>query len=153
MGKGRFDWEYWRHRYVSGSESLEELAHIPNAPKRATLKLRCRTEDWTAQRRAFLARTYAKTQEYATTTEAEVAARHAKIAKSLQAKALVRLSRLEIDELGVRDVLAYLKDATEIERKALGLDQLTLNVRGVKSVAKLTDDELEALAEQLGLAD
>lgn len=131
--------------------TLEYLAGLPNGPARSTLKEYSSKEDWPAQRRHFQDQTRTKTLEAASSSEAEVAARHVKIARSLQSKALQRLQTIKLEELAPRDVLAFLKESTEIERKALGLEQLTLHLKGGRDVTKLSDDELDALAQELGV--
>lgn len=120
----RYDWDYYRHKYVTGDTTLEELAKQPNAPAIGTLKRRSTTEDWTEQRRHYRDQTATKAREHASVTEAEVAARHARIARAIQAKALQRLQDLDTSTLDARGVLAFLRTAADIERKALGLEKL-----------------------------
>ena len=148
----RYDWNYYRQRYVAADVTLADLAALPNAPKLDTLKKRSAREDWTGQREAFRHQASTKTRELASTTEAEIAARHARIAKALQHKALERLQTLTIADLNARDVLAYLKDAAEIERKALGLDSLRV-FHFDKPVSSMTDEELEEAARELGVRE
>ena len=95
----RYDCNYYRQRYVAADVTLADLAALPNAPKLDTLKKRSAREDWTGQREAFRHQASTKTRELASTTEAEIAARHARIAKALQHKALERLQTLTIAEL------------------------------------------------------
>lgn len=134
-----YDWDYFRHKYVTGDVTLEHLASLPNSPALGTLKRRSTTEEWAEQRRHYRDQTATKAREVASTTEAEVAARHARIARALQGKALERLKSMQVSELAPRDVLAYMKEATAIEREALGLD------RG----SDTPHDGLEALAYAL----
>lgn len=123
----RYDWDYFRHKYVTGEVTLDHLASLPNSPALSTLKERSSNENWGEQRRHYLDQTRTKTREYASTTEAEVAARHGRMARALQSKALQRLQTLNIDKLDARDVLAYIKDAAELERKALGISDKVEN--------------------------
>jgi len=72
----RYDWDYYRDRYVMGDVTLADLATLPNAPALDTLKRRSARERWPAKREAYRHQTATKTQEAVGTTEAEVAARH-----------------------------------------------------------------------------
>lgn len=135
----RYDWDYYRHKYVTGEHTLEQLASLPNSPALATLKDRSRTESWKDQRDHYRDQTATKARAAASTTEAEVAARHSKIARALQEKALMRLRDLPIDSLNPKDVLAFLREATTIEREALGLN----------TTRDSHQNELDAIAEAL----
>lgn len=119
----RYDWDYFRHKYVTGDATLDALSSLPNAPALATLKRRSSTEDWAEQRRHYRDQTATKAREVASTTEAEVAARHARIARGLIGKALQRLQQLDVNDLSPKDVREYIKDAADLERKALGLER------------------------------
>lgn len=120
----RYDWNYYRHKYVTGDLTLDALSQLPGAPALGTLKRYSTTEDWPEQRRHYRDQTATKAREHASVTEAEVAARHARMARALQGKALQRLQTLDVDKLDARDVLAYIKEAADIERKALGLEKV-----------------------------
>lgn len=117
-----YDWDYYRHKYVVSDFTLEQLSQFPNAPAFDTIRRRSGRENWPEQRRAYQHNTATKAVEHASTTEAEVAARHARIARALQQKALERLRELPVQALGPKEVLSYLREATAIEREALGLD-------------------------------
>jgi len=144
--KPRYDWEYYRHQYVTGDATLAELATLQAAPKLDTLKHHSMQEDWPGQREQYRHQTATKTQDLASTTEAEVAARHVRIAKVLQEKALQRLKGLDMSSLTPREVLAFIREATDIERKALGMDNLT--IRNLKKVnwQDLTEEQLRRIA-------
>lgn len=149
----RYDWEYWRHKYVAGDDdvTLEFLSEQPSAPALHTLKTHSRTENWAQQRRQFRTRTNTKTRELAAISEAEVAATHLKVAGLLRAKALAALERLEAPDLEPKEVRMFLKDAAEIERKALGMD--TVQVKIDKRLDELTDEELEHLLREHNLLE
>ena len=59
------------------------------------------------------------------TLETETRQRHVKIAHRMLDKALARLEKLDPDDLTVTELRSYIKDAVEIERKALSLDDGT----------------------------
>jgi len=118
-----YDWDYFRHKYVTGDVTLDHLASLPNSPALGTLKRRSTTEEWAEQRKHYRDQTATKAREVASTTEAEVAARHAKIARSMIGKALQRLRTLNVDDMTAKDIREYIKDAADLERKALGLER------------------------------
>jgi len=118
-----YDWDYYKHKYVTGDVTLDHLASLPGSPALATLKRRSSTEDWSEQRKHYRDQTATKAREVASTTEAEVAARHAKIARSMIGKALQRLQTLDVSDMTAKDIREYIKDAADLERKALGLER------------------------------
>jgi hypothetical protein len=135
---------------VTGEGSLDDLASLPNAPHTTTIKKRASAEDWTEQRRAFRHQTTTKVREIATTTEADVSARHVKIAQALQAKALQALQKLDVDKLPPSEIRQFLATATDIERKALGMDN-KFTLKGVGNLDQLSDADLLTLARRAGV--
>jgi len=150
-GKPRYDWPYYRDRYVAGGSTLADIATLPGGPGIDSLKRRSAKEDWPGQRAAYVHQTSTKALDMASTTEAEVAARHVRIARALQGKALERLRDLPVDALSAREVLSYLRGAAEIERAALGLDTVR-HVTLSKRPEDMTDDELRAAMREYGIA-
>lgn len=142
----RYDWEYLRHKYVSGDATLEDLSAPKEAPALNTLKKRSARDNWAEQRAAYRHQTSTRTRELASTSEAEVAARHVKVARALQHKALERLQTLKPEELNPRDLLAFLKEATDIERKALGLDVQNVRHSGAVNVEGAAHELAERIA-------
>lgn len=135
---------------MTGEGTFEDLATLPNAPHITTIKKRASTEDWSGQRRAYRHQVTTKATAAASTTEAEISARHIKIAQALQAKALRALQDVDVSKLPPSEIRQFLATATDIERKAAGMDQ-QVTLRGVGDVTKLSDEELAALAGRLGL--
>jgi hypothetical protein len=144
----RYDWEYLRHKYVAGDATLDDLAAPNDAPALDTLKKRSARDGWAEERAAYRHQTSTRTREFASVSEAEVAARHVKLAKALQHKGLERLATLKPEELSPRDLLAYIKEATDIERKALGLDTIRMTHLS-KPPSDMTDDELREAVRAL----
>lgn len=145
----KYDWKYYRDRYVSDDVSLEDLSRLNNAPALSTLKEHCRRENWALQRSRYQDQVRTKTRDFTSTEEAEVAARHIRISKSLQGKALQALQKLEPGSLKPGDLLNYLREAIKIERDALGLaDKTTVEIVSRyknEDLSKLSDEELEVL--------
>ena len=142
----RYDWDYYRQKYVAGDATLDDLSRLPNAPAIGTLKTHSTRDDWPAQRRAYRDQLTTRTRELASTSEAEVAARHVKLAKALQHKGLERLQTLKPDELSPRDLLLFIKEAADIERKALGLDVQNIRHSGAIDVEGAAHELAERIA-------
>ena len=129
---------------------FDTMAKLPGAPAAGTIRNRCAADKWQAQREALRERIVTKTREVTATTEADVAARHVKIAQALQAKALQALQRLDVATLPASEVRQFLATATDIERKALGMDN-KFTLRGVGQLDKLSDADLITLARRAGV--
>lgn len=128
MAKRKYNWSALRDLYVMGDDevTLEWMASQKDSPAVGTLKDKSSKGDWPEQRRQYRDQVTTKARGRASTSEAELRVRHIKIAKALQAKALKRLQVLDINELSPSELRLYLKDATEIERKAAGIPDLTV---------------------------
>jgi hypothetical protein len=128
--RGKYDWPAIRERYVTGSETLTlaQLAAEEGCALR-TIKNHASAQEWSEQRRDYQRLVAVKTREKAATLEAKVRVRQMKVAESMYNLASRRLAgdykvkALDPSELSPTEVRRYLKDAAEIERKALGLDQ------------------------------
>lgn len=129
--------------------TLQALSDTPNAPALDTLKKRSRSQDWAGQRLVYRHQVGTKTREAASTTEAEVSARHAKTARAMLGKALQRLQQLRPEDLNAAEVRQYIKDAAEIERKALGMEVSRVDVNHYhaaepsRAALELLKDDLE----------
>jgi len=145
-----YDWGYYAHKFIVDGMTLEGVASLPDAPAFGTIKNRCGTEKWLLQREALRVQTVARTREVTATTESDVSARHVKIAQALQSKALQALQKLDVDKLKPTEIREFLATATDIERKALGMDN-KFTRKGVGDVTKLSDTDLLALARRAGI--
>ena len=145
-----YDWPYLAHRFIVDGLTMESLAKLQNSPAIGTLRNRASADKWQSQREALRDRVVTKTREVTATTEADVAARHVKIAQALQAKALQALQRLDVATLPASEVRQFLATATDIERKALGMDN-KFTLRGVGQLDKLSDADLLTLARRAGV--
>ncbi len=130
--------------------TLESISELPNAPALGTLRNRASADKWQAQAAARRETIVTKTREFTTTTEAEVSARHVKIAQALQAKALQALQSVDVSKLPPSEIRQFLAAATDIERKALGMDN-RFTLKGVGDLDKLSNDELLTLARRAGV--
>jgi hypothetical protein len=145
-----YDWQYLAHRFIVDGLTLESVSQLPDSPALGTLKNRAAADKWQAQRTAMRERVVTKTREFTVTSEADVSARHVKIAQALQAKALQALQRVDPAALPPSEIRQYLATATDIERKALGMDN-KFTLKGVGQLDQLSDAELLALARRAGV--
>lgn len=145
-----YDWPYFAHKFIADGLSLESIAALPNAPALGTLRNRASAEKWQAQQAAHRERVVTKTREATATTEAEVSARHVRVAQALLAKALQALQKLDPATLPPSELRQFIATATDIERKALGMDN-KFTLKGVGNLDQLSDEELLTLARRAGV--
>ena len=115
-------WEQVREEYVAGPDELTLAvlaAHYGVAVE--TVCRHAAAEKWAAQRVQHRHTVAIRGREKATTSEAEIRVRHIGIAKLMQAKAIARLRTLDPEKMDLSEVRHYLRDATEIERRAAGI--------------------------------
>jgi hypothetical protein len=127
------DWDYWRHRFVTGGMTLKALSEVADAPAFKTLRNRSSSEDWPAQRERYrdMARTQAAavvpdvaavTQEARRIIDAaEMLTQHNQVAKLLLSLGVQALRSRDPAEVSDRDALAMLRAGVEIQRLTEGL--------------------------------
>lgn len=129
----KIDWNYYREKYIYGSDelTLERLSGLVNAPSLSAIKRRASSEKWASQREAYRHKVATKTQDRVSSTEAEATARHVQISKQLQGIALSRIKDAQEskEKIPLSEVRLWLKDALEIEREALGLNQPSIQIQ------------------------
>lgn len=155
----RIDWEYLRHKYVSGDDSvtLDYLSKLPSAPVLGSIKNRASKESWAEQRKTFRYHSMTKLADSATAQKAieqtqklvdaaEIITQHLQLSKALKSIAARRLREFDPTELSPRDLVAWITAATTIDRLAMGMStsnvQMDINV----DMSKLSDDQLTRLA-------
>ncbi|MBD1871925.1 hypothetical protein H6F75_00375 [Nodosilinea sp. FACHB-131] len=135
----RIDWSYWRHKYVTGDDSVthEALSRIPNAPALITLKKRSALESWTKQRDEFRLRKHTVvSSDPAAIAAAEkvnqlvdiaaMVTQHDKIGRALEGVAGKWLKQFEenpelIKKMPARDIATLLRIGLDTRRMAAGL--------------------------------
>lgn len=144
MGSPTYNWEALRDRYVTGNEDLRTIAEEPTTPAKGTLFTRSAREDWPAQRKAYRQHVASKTRTTVASEAAEVAARHVRIAKGMQAKGLAALQLLEPERLTPYQAMRLLQLGADIERRALGMGD---NPVDQVELSELTLDQLRRVAQ------
>ena len=166
MGKPSVDWDYWRHRYVSGdnSVSLGSLSKLPNAPTFASLKRESALRGWTEQRRKLREETHTRMTSAIALDLAEGRSEHlvdvvAMIERhNLLAGKMLELSKKWLDncnplKLKASDVVQMVKLGAELERLSAGMATEHLQVSGelmpsrIEIVALSAQKVIDAVAE------
>ena len=140
----KHDWTQWRRLYMRGDDkvSLESLGIITGAPSLAQLKRRSSAENWPSLRAELRAQSDTRIQEIDADLKAEVRGRHAKVGQSLITLGMDGLARQTAGQLEAVDIVRLLKIGTDIERKALGMEELNVRLGRIK-----TPDDLDKLGE------
>jgi|GEM_PF-4320226 len=142
MPAPRVDWSAIELEYVTGPQSVtiraiaEQYGLDPSSVMRRST--RCK---WVAKREEFRRQVAIRAQEKLVERQADLRARHVSIAKMMQAKALNKLTALDPNTLDNSEVRHYLRDAAEIERRAVGVPE---EVR----VTSLSDDDLRSMSDE-----
>ncbi|GAA3995301.1 hypothetical protein GCM10022631_01860 [Deinococcus rubellus] len=144
QGPPKYDWAAIRRAYIRGEDSvtLDSLGHDAGAPKPGTIKNRAAREDWTDLRAQFREQVVIKTREIDLDLKAEVRGRHAKVGKALITLGVRGLAHQQPEKLEPVDVVRLLKIGTDIERKALGMEEVNVRVGRIKN-----PDDLDKLSE------
>lgn len=147
------DWDYWRHKFVTGEMSLKELSEGHNAPAFKTLRNKSSAQDWPGQRQKFrdVKRTQAATEPDVQQTAdevrriidtAEMLTRHVRAFRLAGGKGMAKLATIDPSTLTVKEALDLLKWGVDGERLTEGL----ATQRQAIDLSGLSDAELEKLA-------
>ena len=140
----KHDWTQWRRLYMRGDDrvSLESLSLLNDAPSLGQLKRRSSAEDWPSLRAELRVQSETKIREIDADLKTEVRGRHAKVGKALITLGVRALAHLRPEQLEAVDAVRLLKIGTDIERKALGMEEINVRLGRLK-----TPDDLDKLGE------
>ena len=149
-----YDWSVVRREYIRGDDSctLESLSVKTGYPALDTLKRRSAREDWPDLRREFRHRIDTRMREVDRDLRVEIRTNQAKLGKALINVAVRGLSNINPKDLEPIDVARFAKIGAELERKALGMEEVTVHFGHIKSpedLDKLSETDLWSLAGQL----
>jgi len=147
-----------RDEYVTGGDdvTLETVSEKYSIPVR-TLETHSAREKWVAERVNFRREVAETARKKLLETEAEVRVRQMRLGRLLQVKGYERVRDMKVKELEPEIALRYVRFGTEIERKALGIEDgrgnvlLNLNVTP-EDLERMSDEELSALYAKLKTA-
>lgn len=154
------DWNYWRHKFVTGEMSLKELSEGHGAPAFKTLRNKSSAEDWPSQRKHFrdmkgtqaaIVPDVRQTAETVTKIidAAEMLTQHNQIAKLLISKGVQAVREIDPAKLSPRDALAFLKEAVAIQRLTEGLATERLDVEQKATIEHVKPETLKAILEDV----
>ena len=148
-------WNAIRRAYVRGGDEVTFQSLCAEHPDLTMdmVKKRSTREDWSDLRAEFRhqAGTIARSLDLESLDE--VRKRHVTGAKAMQAIALKRLQTLQKDVTAMTptEAASFYRLGTEIERKARGMEELTVRVedlRGPSDLKALSNDQLAELVER-----
>jgi len=125
----RINWQKAREWYVTSEEqrSYQDVANEFHVSKR-TVVSHAVADGWIQQREQYRHMVAQKTREKTSTLEAAARAKHTKFADAIltlatkKLKGTADLDQVDLSSLSFRDLVYAIREACEIERKALGLD-------------------------------
>lgn len=153
----KYDWELIRQDYVTSDITAEKLSAKYGAAA-TTIGKRAAKERWTEARENYRRKVAKKTEDNSAAIQAKRRSKMLRIADSMTALGLVGLQRMANDiredptkRLDLVDVRLLLKDANEMERRALGMadiiamsDEEVLNALDAEIKRAVTLAEREA---------
>jgi hypothetical protein len=146
-----------RDEYATGFDdvTLKSIAD-KHGLKEQTVRTHAAKEKWSDARRQYRDKTSTKTQEKASTLEAEARARFVSFGKLMQARGAKRIQDLDPATLDADTARKLLKDGVEVEAKGLGIDdgskaKVNLNLTP-DDIARLSDEELDELRAKVAAA-
>jgi hypothetical protein len=143
----KYNWSEIRQRFVSGGDAttLDDLAKEYGCHYQ-TIRNRSYKEEWSEQKRQFQAKVRTQAENLAVTHQAKRRANMLTVADSMKAVAGLSIQRLHDElkgdnkrRLTVNEIRQMFKDATDIERVALG----------IPDGQAMTDDELDSTIADL----
>ncbi len=139
-----FDWSGIRRAYIRGEDDVtfETLSHMTGSPKHGTIKNRAAREDWTSLRRDFRDQVMTKTRELDADLKVEVRRRHQEIGRDFMQLTSSALQYQNPEALEPVDIARFAKIGAELERKALGMEEVNVRLGRIKS-----PDDLDKLSE------
>jgi len=132
----KYDWDSIGNEYICGPDEVTQ-AFLCEKYGCATVTIanRASKEDWTGRRIEYRNKVNMKIQKKAITQEAELRSRHIKVAKLMMRKAYRKLLKVLPDDFEMNELRLWMKDASDIERKAAGIPD-------VIRYEDMTDEEL-----------
>lgn len=140
----KYDWSAIRREYIRGDDkvTLEALSHKSGYPALGSLKNRAAAEDWSELRQELRDQVMTGLAAADRDMKREVKEQHLKIGKAMISMGVRGLAHLDPKKLDPIDVARFISSGTQLERKTLGMEELTLKFGKIKS-----PDDLDNFSE------
>lgn len=150
----KHDWSAIRREYIRGDDTvtLASLAAKPGYPSERQLERRSAAEDWTDLRLQMRREVDGRLRALDLDLKTEVRMRQAKVGKAFLTLAVRGMAHVDPEKLDAIDVARFAKVGAELERRALGMEEINVNLGRIKSpddLDKLSEEELWRIAGML----
>ncbi|CAM3164219.1 Terminase [Deinococcus saxicola] len=150
----KHDWSAIRREYIRGEDTvtLASLAVRDGAPSERSLERRSSAEDWPELRLQMRREVDGRLRQLDLDMKTEVRVRQARLGKSFIHLAVRGLSHQKPELLEPVDIARFAKIGAELERKALGMEEVNIKIGRIKSpddLDKHSEAELWQLAGML----
>ncbi|WP_104990874.1 hypothetical protein [Deinococcus sp. NW-56] len=150
----KHNWSAIRREYIRGEDTvtLASLAAKPGYPSERQLERRSAAEDWMDLRLQMRREVDGRLRALDLDMKTEVRRRQAKVGKALVTLGVRAMAHQDPEKMDVLDMARTIKIGTELERKALGMEELNINFGRIKSpddLDKLPEEELWRLAAMI----
>ncbi|SEI67369.1 hypothetical protein SAMN04488058_101307 [Deinococcus reticulitermitis] len=131
----KHNWSAIRREYIRGDDTvtLATLAAKEGYPSKRELEKRCSAEDWVELRAEMARQVDGRLRALDLDLKTEVRARQAKVGKAFVALAVRGMAHLKPETLDAIDIARFAKVGAELERKALGMEELNVKVGSIRS--------------------
>lgn len=140
----KFDWSAVRREYIKGDDDVthKALSLREGFPGHKAIEARAARENWTELRQQFRRDVEGAIRAADLDLKTEVRLRQAKAGKAMMGVGLRGLAHVNPEQLDPIDVARFVKTGAELERKALGMEDLNIKMGSIKS-----PDDLDQLDE------
>ncbi|MBB6016790.1 hypothetical protein ACFP9V_19390 [Deinococcus radiopugnans] len=150
----KYDWNAIRREYIRGDESVTftALAARDGYPTKRAIEKRSSAEDWVDLKAEFVRQVDGRLRQLDLDMKTEVRVRQARLGKSFIHLAVRGLSHQKPELLEPVDIARYAKIGAELERKALGMEEVSIKIGRIRSpddLDKHSEAELWQLAGML----
>lgn len=148
----KYDWMQIRREYIRGDDEVtyKSLSHKPGYPAEGSITNRAAREGWTELRAQFRDDVMRAMRQADLDLKTEVRLRQARAGKAMLDVGLRGLVHVDPERLEPIDVARLVKTGADLERKALGMEELNVNMGSIRSPEDLDSLDDTALYKILG---
>ncbi len=131
----KHDWSAIRREYIRGEDTvtLASLAAKPGYPSERQLERRSSAEDWPELRLQLRREVDGRLRAVDLDLKTEVRRRQLRVGTALITLGVRAMAHQKPEQMDVLDTARVIKLGGELERKALGLEELNVNLGRIKS--------------------